>query len=107
MFIRRKDMKEIRWLREIIPLKLNNEPLRFRKSNWNNIPKQEYRSFIVRISIREKRSWPGPVRSYWRKRRNEAIHLFKTKWGAVPEAMQLHHVPPNRILFKSKGWRQW
>ena len=107
MFIRRSDMKRVIWLYKIVPLKVPSKPLRFKRGNWGGIPKREFRSFIVRIFIREKRSWPGAVRSYWRNKRYEAVRYFEEKWGAVPEAMRCRNVPPNRVLYKSKGWSEW
>ncbi|PHS66404.1 MAG: hypothetical protein COB09_02795 [Thalassobium sp.] len=105
--MKRSDFEDIAWLYKIVPLKFPREPHRFRKGNWRNIGKREFRSYIVRISIREKRSWPGPVRSHWRKLRFEAIEYFEGKWGVVPEAMGRRVVPPNYILYKSDGWSQW
>lgn len=107
MFTKRSDMERIYWLHEVKPFKWKRHTLRYNRSNWDNIPKQEFRSFIVRIAIKERRSWPGAVRSHWRHKRTEAVKYFETKWGAVPEVMHGRHIPPNSIMFKSKGWAQW
>jgi hypothetical protein len=107
MFIKREDMEQIVWLHNIVPLNIKSKPFRLKRRNWGKIGKREFRSLIIRISIREKRSWPGPVRSYWRHMRYEAIHHFEERWGAVPAAMRSWHVPPNRVLYKSEGWSQW
>lgn len=107
MFIKRADMKQIIWLHKIVPLKIQSKPLRLKRRNWGNIEKREFRSLIVRISIREKRSWPGAVRSYWRHMRFDAIRHFEENWSAVPKALRGWHVPPNRILYKSEGWSHW
>jgi len=105
--MKRCDLENTNWLYEIEPLKVPSKPFSLNRTNWPKLSKRVFRSYIVRVSIREKRSWPGPVRSHWRKLRLEAVLFFENQWGPVPKAMKGHTVPPNYILYKSEGWAEW
>ena len=91
----------------MVPLSWGGHTLRYKEANWINIRKGEFRSYIVRLALRQRRSYPGPIRWYWRERRYRAVRYFESRWGQVPDVMKGRNIPPQNVIYKSKDWERW
>ena len=100
------------WLRRIERLPIAQgerqlKPWRFNEPRWNELQLRAFRTFMVLVVLRERRSWPGSVRNYWRRKRIRAAGYFQRRWGGVPPALFERSLPEQRALYQTEGWSQW
>ena len=98
---------EIKWRKKVEPILTYKSWYKSYKVNWGNIERRVFRGLLVRIALRERSSWPGPVKYYWRKKRFEAAKFYENKWGNVPPILFKRHIPLGTELFRTEGWRKW
>ena len=104
--LKRSDSNK-KWRFKVEPILTYSSPYKSYRLNWDNIERRVFRALLVRIALRERSSWPGAVRYYWRKKRLEAAKYYETKWGYVPPVLYQRHVPQGLALFRSEGWNKW
>lgn len=61
------------------------------------LPPREQQRFLLLLEARETNSAPGSVRNHWRRKRLEAVSLFRSLGSVVPAVFASRHMNAQQV----------